>query len=130
MSIGGIESLGFTPLSIPQLDGSAATNATTGATTGASGTSGLAGAPSLDLTSTSGTTPGASFGELVTDGIDRLQSLQSTTDNLAVKAATGDLDAMHHYTIAASESAATTQLTVAVRNKALEAFNEIMRMPV
>jgi flagellar hook-basal body complex protein FliE len=110
-------------MSIPQLDG----GATTSAATGAAGTS----APDLgSLGSTSGATPGASFGDLVTDGIDRLQSLQSTTDNLAVKAATGDLDAMHHYTIAASESAATTQLTVAVRNKALEAFNEIMRMPV
>ena len=99
--------------------------ATTSAATGAAGT------PSLG-TSAPPPAPrqGTSFGELVTDGIDRLQSLQSTTDNLAVKAATGDLDAMHHYTIAASESAATTQLTVAVRNKALEAFNEIMRMPV
>ena len=124
MSIGGIESLGFTPLSIPQLDGNASTDATTSAATGATGT------PSLGTTSPTEATQGTSFGELVTDGIDRLQSLQSTTDNLAVKAATGDLDAMHHYTIAASESAATTQLTVAVRNKALEAFNEMMRMPV
>jgi flagellar hook-basal body complex protein FliE len=123
MSIGGIEALGFTPMSIPQLDGGATTSATSGAAGTAS--TGLG-----SLGSTSGATPGASFGDLVTDGIDRLQSLQSTTDNLAVKAATGDLDAMHHYTIAASESAATTQLTVAVRNKALEAFNEIMRMPV
>jgi flagellar hook-basal body complex protein FliE len=126
MSIGGIESLGFTPLSIPQLDGGATTSGASGATGAAS--TGLGSLGGLD--STSGATQGASFGDLVTDGIDRLQSLQSTTDNLAVKAATGDLDAMHHYTIAASESAATTQLTVAVRNKALEAFNEIMRMPV
>jgi len=66
----------------------------------------------------------------VLDGIDRLESVQAKSDNLAVQAATGDLDAIHNYTIAASEAAVTTQLTVAVRNKALEAFNEIMRMPV
>ena len=64
------------------------------------------------------------------DGIDRLNAVQQNTDHLAVQAATGDLDAIHKYTIAASEAQVTTQLTVAVRNKALEAFNEIMRMPV
>ena len=34
------------------------------------------------------------------------------------------------YHIAASEASLTTQMTVAVRNKAIEAFNEIMRMPL
>jgi len=47
-----------------------------------------------------------------------------------VQAATGDLDALHDYTITATEAAVSTQLTTAVRNKALEAFQEIMRMSV
>ncbi len=50
--------------------------------------------------------------------------------DLSVKAATGDLDSIHDYTIAATEAQVATQLTVAVRNKAVEAFNEIMRMSV
>ena len=70
------------------------------------------------------------FGNLVLDGIDRLEQVQDKSDQLAVKAATGDLNAIHDYTIAATEANVTTQLTVAVRNKAVEAFNEIMRMQV
>ena len=35
---------------------------------------------------------------------------------------------VHDYMIAANEASIATQLTVAVRNKALDAFTEIMRM--
>ncbi len=70
------------------------------------------------------------FGSMLADGIDHLESVTDKTDQLAVKAATGDLNAIHDYTIAATEASVTTQLTVAVRNKAVEAFNEIMRMQV
>ena len=52
------------------------------------------------------------------------------TDGLAVQAATGDLGAIHDYTIAASETGLATQLTVAMRNKAVEAFQTIMQMPI
>lgn len=72
----------------------------------------------------------ASFGDLVLQGIERLEQTQDTASGLAVEAATGDLENLHDYTIAASEAAVTTQLTVAVRNRAVEAFTEIMRMPI
>lgn len=107
MSIGGIESLagvgGFTPLVPPT------------ATSGSAGTAG----PS-----------GPSFGNLVLDGLDRLDGAQRTADGLAVQAASGNLDNLHDYTIAATEAQVTTQVTVALRNKAVEAFTEIMRMQV
>ena len=68
------------------------------------------------------------FGGMVASGLEKLQSAQATSDNLAVKATTGDLTDVHDYMIAANEASVATQLTVAVRNKAVEAFTEIMRM--
>jgi flagellar hook-basal body complex protein FliE len=73
---------------------------------------------------------GADFAALLTKGIDSVQQAQSSADNLAVKAATGDLQDVHDYTIAATQAQLATELTVAVRNKAVEAFSEIMRMQV
>ena len=73
---------------------------------------------------------GPQFGQLLLNGIEGLEQMTDRTDQLAVKAATGDLSAIHDYTIAATETSVATQLTVAVRNKAVEAFSEIMRMQV
>ncbi|WP_028050716.1 flagellar hook-basal body complex protein FliE [Cellulomonas sp. URHD0024] len=74
-----------------------------------------------------GSTSGAGFANILS-GVDNLQQLQSTTNDLAVKAVTGDLTDVHDYSIAAAESSTALELTAAVRNKAVEAFNEIMRM--
>ncbi|MDM7830542.1 flagellar hook-basal body complex protein FliE [Cellulomonas edaphi] len=70
---------------------------------------------------------GAAF-DNVLGSVDSLQQLQSTTSDLAVQAATGSLENVHDYTIAAAESSLAIELTAAVRNKAVEAFTEIMRM--
>jgi flagellar hook-basal body complex protein FliE len=70
---------------------------------------------------------GAGFASVL-GSIDQLQQLQSTSNDLAVKAVTGDLDDVHDYTIAAAEASTAIELTAAVRNKAVEAFSEIMRM--
>ena len=71
---------------------------------------------------------GESFGAMLSRGIDSLAQAQATADSLAVQAATGDLTDVHDYTIAATHAQLATELTVAIRNKAVEAFSEIMRM--
>lgn len=67
-------------------------------------------------------------GNAFTQMLEGLQAAQDNADNLAVAAATGNLTDIHNYTIAATEAQLMTDLTVAIRNRAVEAFNEIMRM--
>ncbi len=57
-----------------------------------------------------------------------MQSTESTASSTAVKAVTGDLTDIHDATIAATRAQVTLELVSAVRNKGVEAFNEIMRM--
>lgn len=74
--------------------------------------------------------PAPGFADQIAGALDDLNQLQARTDQLAQQAAVGTLEDVHDYTIAAAEASLATELTVAVRNKAVEAFNEIMRMPV
>jgi len=90
---------------------------------------GVAGTTSTQLGAqgTSGTS-GASFGSMLGGAVDNLSSLQNTADTLAVKAVTGDLTDIHQATLAATRAQVTMELVSAVRNKGVDAFNEIMRM--
>lgn len=95
------------------------------------GTSQMAGVSLAPATGVQGATgPDTEFGSLVLDGLERLEGLTDKADSLAVQAATGKLENIHDYTIAASEASVASQMTVALRNRAVEAFNEIMRMQV
>ncbi len=71
---------------------------------------------------------GEAFGAALAGHLDRVQGAQRATDTAAVQAATGDLNDIHDYMIKSAQSGIMTDLTVAVRNKAVEAFTEIMRM--
>ncbi len=75
--------------------------------------------------------PGASggaFAASLASSVDGLQAMQANTQALGLKAVTGDLADVHDYTIAATQSAVALELTATVRNRAVEAFSEIMRM--
>ena len=70
------------------------------------------------------------FAAVLAKSFDALQGTQSTADALATQAATGDLKDVHDYMIAANEAALATEMVVTIKNQAVNAFNEIMRMPV
>ncbi len=73
-------------------------------------------------------TDGSGFAAELTGVVDELQRLQSTSNELAIKAVTGELTDIHEATLAATRAQVTLELVAAVRNKGVAAFNEIMRM--
>jgi flagellar hook-basal body complex protein FliE len=73
-------------------------------------------------------TDGQAFASTLTGAVDGLQQLQNTSNELAIKAVTGDLADIHNATLASSRASVTLELVAAVRNKGLDAFSEIMRM--
>jgi flagellar hook-basal body complex protein FliE len=103
---------------------------------GASGVSSLGATPSTQTlgatsaTDTSATQRGSDFGSMVSDALDNMSSQDLTADQMARDAATGKLQNVSDYMIAENQAQLTTQLTVAVRNKAVDAFNQIMEMSV
>lgn len=68
------------------------------------------------------------FGNVLTAAVDNVQAKDHQAAELSVKAVTGSLQDVHNYTIAANEAKLTMELTAAVRNRAIDSFNEIMRM--
>jgi flagellar hook-basal body complex protein FliE len=90
-------------------------------TTGPAGTAGAAGTQSSS---------GTDFASALATSLDQLQSTQATADTLAQQAATGNLQDVSDYMVASNEASLATQTVVTLKNQAVSAFNEIMRMPV
>jgi flagellar hook-basal body complex protein FliE len=80
-------------------------------------------APSISTTKT-----GDGFGEMLAKGIKNIEGLQADASEKAGLLATGQLTDIHDYTTAAAKASLGVELTVALRNKAIEAYQEIMRM--
>ncbi len=70
------------------------------------------------------------FGNSIGSALDSLSNAESRADAAALAGATGDLSSVTDYMVAATEAQLATEVTVAVRNRAIEAFNDIMRMQV
>jgi flagellar hook-basal body complex protein FliE len=101
------------------------------------GIGGIAGvASTAGMSGTTGTTGTQAaqgndgFAAVLAASFDQLQGAQSAADSLATQAATGNLKDVHDYMIASTEASLATEMVVTIKNKAVEAFNEIMRMPV
>jgi flagellar hook-basal body complex protein FliE len=71
---------------------------------------------------------GGGFANALGNALDSVASTQAYAANMATQAATGNLTNVADYMVAANEANVQTQLTTAVRNSALQAFQSIMGM--
>lgn len=71
-----------------------------------------------------------SFAETLKESLKGVNDLQLTAERLDKELALGRLENIHEATIAAEKAAIALDLTVQIRNKVLEAYQEIMRMTV
>lgn len=71
-----------------------------------------------------------SFGQLLTDALTRLNSVQQQADDATTKLATGQPVELHDVMLAVHQASLAFDLTLQVRNKLLDAYQEIMRTSV
>ncbi|MCC7353536.1 MAG: flagellar hook-basal body complex protein FliE [Anaerolineae bacterium] len=73
---------------------------------------------------------GASFGDLMKGAVQQLNQVQNEADVAAMQVATGQGGDLHNALITVEEASLAFQLALQVRNKAIEAYQEVMRMQV
>ena len=76
------------------------------------------------------TTSSKSFGDFLQEYISDINKEQAKADVAAVNLATGKYKNIHEAMIQMEKAALSFQLLVQVRNKALDAYQEMMRMQV
>lgn len=78
----------------------------------------------------SGAEKGVSFKNIFKQVINDVNSLQKESEDLTTKLVLGQVEDIHQVTIAAEKASLALQLTVEIRNKILDAYQEIMRMQI
>jgi flagellar hook-basal body complex protein FliE len=72
----------------------------------------------------------SSFGSMLQDAVSQLDALQKTADANQTRLATGQPVDLHEVMISMEQSSLGMQLAMQVRNKLIEAYQEISRMQV
>lgn len=70
------------------------------------------------------------FGEFLSDALNTTNTLQQDSARMNAALAAGKLDDISQAVVAAEKADIALQLTLQVRNRAVEAYQELMRMQV
>ncbi|MHB1392426.1 MAG: flagellar hook-basal body complex protein FliE [Clostridia bacterium] len=73
---------------------------------------------------------GASFADFLNNAVSDVNKLQVDSERLNEALAIGKTDNIHQVMIAAEKAEIALQFTMQIRNKILDAYQEIMRMPI
>lgn len=71
-----------------------------------------------------------SFANYLSDALEQVNQTQVDSQKLTEKFATGQVEDVHQVMIASQKASISLQLTMQIRNKAIESYQEIMRMPI
>lgn len=71
---------------------------------------------------------GKSFGQYLNDALDNVNELQLKGEKASIDMAAGKVEDISQVVVATEKASIALQLTMQVRNKALDAYQEIMRM--
>jgi len=71
-----------------------------------------------------------SFADWLAQALDRLNADQVNAERAAVRVAAGDVANLHEAFLAMQKASLSLMLAVQVRNKAIEAYQEVFRMPL
>jgi flagellar hook-basal body complex protein FliE len=80
--------------------------------------------------SSESSTNGVSFGDFLNSAIKQVDGLQKESEKLNESLALGLTDNIHQVMIASEKASIAMQFTMQVRNKIMDAYQEIMRMPI
>lgn len=73
---------------------------------------------------------GGAFQQVIAQAIDQTVQLQQASKEETTKFLTGETDDLHKVMIAGEKAGLAFQLTLQVRNKMVEAYQEVMRMQI
>lgn len=71
-----------------------------------------------------------SFPQVLKEMVNDTNDLQQTAATIAEKFALGEVTDVHEVVIAAEEAGVALELVMEIRNKLIEAYQELMRMPI
>ncbi|EGW36783.1 flagellar hook-basal body complex protein FliE [Desulfosporosinus sp. OT] len=71
---------------------------------------------------------GTDFAKFLDDALSQVDALQKNADTASVQLATGQVQDLSEVMVALEKASLSLSLTVSVRDKALDAYNQVMRM--